>query len=159
MVSEQCWQRAPHADGLVAMQPKELWYGGIVRRNGAKVAVGRNAQLRIIDENNRTLSQYTIPYSAVVEVEDEQVVKKDQLLFNWDPYTASIVSTYDGVVEYVDIVENVTMREELDDATGLKQRVIIESRMRNLSPAIRVLDKEGNVLSSYMIPTLSLIHI
>ncbi len=127
----------------------------VTQLDGSLVAVGRNAQLKIIDENNRILSQYTIPYSAIINVTEGQEVQKGEVLFNWDPYIASIVSTYDGVVEYVDIIENVTMREELDDTTGLKQRVIIESRMRNLSPAIRVVDGEGNQLASYMIPTRS----
>ncbi len=121
--------------------------------DGTRVAVGRNARLKIIDENNRILSQFIIPYGAKINVNEGDKVVKGQILFNWDPYTASIVSTHDGYVKYVDIRENVTMREELDDTTGLKQRVIIESRMRNLNPAIHIVDKEGNKLSSYMLPT------
>lgn len=127
--------------------------------DGSRVAVGRNARLKVIDENNRVLAQFVIPYGAIINVEEGQDVERGHILFNWDPYTASIVSTVDGVVRYVDIKENITMREELDDTTGLKQRVIIESRMRNLSPAIQVVDDEGNRLSTYMIPTRSYLQV
>ncbi len=124
----------------------------VIQSDGSRVAVGRNARLQIIDDNNRVLSQFIIPYSAKINVEEGQKVARGQVLFNWDPYTASIVSNHDGYVKFVDIKENITMREELDDTTGLKQRVIIESRMRNLNPAIHVVDEEGNVLSTYMLP-------
>ncbi len=124
----------------------------VTQSDGSRVAVGRNARLKIIDDNNRVLSQFIIPYSAKINVEEGQKVTRGQVLFNWDPYTANIVSNHDGYVQFVDIKENITMREELDDTTGLKQRVIIESRMRNLNPAINVVDEQGNVLSTYMLP-------
>ncbi|MFQ5631055.1 MAG: hypothetical protein ACE5I1_19965 [bacterium] len=131
----------------------------VTQIDGSCVAVGRNARLKIIDENNRVLSQLIIPYGAIINVEEGQEIERNHVLFNWDPYIASIVSTVEGVVQYVDIRENITMREELDDTTGLKQKVIIESRMRNLSPAIQVMDEEGNRLNSYMIPTRSYLQV
>ncbi len=118
-----------------------------------QVAVGRNAKLKLIDDNNRVISQFIVPYGALINVSDGDTVKKNDVLFNWDPYTASIISTADGFIRYIDIKENVTMREELDDTTGLKQRVIIESRMRNLSPTISIVDSEGEKLASFILPT------
>jgi DNA-directed RNA polymerase subunit beta' len=148
-------QVAAKQDGKVTFENLK----SVTQDDGSRVAVGRNAKLKIIDDNNRILSQYIIPYGAIINVEQGQDVARSHILFNWDPYTASIVSTVDGIVKYVDIKENMTMREELDDTTGLKQRVIIESRMRNLSPAIQVIDKEGNRLSAYMIPTRSYLQV
>ncbi|KAA3661843.1 MAG: hypothetical protein DWQ10_03675 [Calditrichaeota bacterium] len=118
-----------------------------------RVAVGRNAKLKLIDANDRVISQFIVPYGATVNVNNGDKVEKGEVLFNWDPYTASIIATTDGTIRYDDIKENVTMREELDDTTGLKQRVIIESRMRNLSPAISIVDDEGNKLTSFILPT------
>ncbi|KAA3618123.1 MAG: DNA-directed RNA polymerase subunit beta' [Calditrichaeota bacterium] len=117
------------------------------------VAVGRNAKLKLIDDNNRVISQFIVPYGAAVNVQDGDVVEKNKVLFNWDPYTASIISTTDGFIRYDDIKENVTMREELDDTTGLKQRVIIESRLRNLSPSVTIVDAEGVKRASFILPT------
>ena len=148
-------QVASKSDGKVNFEILK----SVTQADGTTVAVGRNAKLKVIDSNNRVLSQFVIPYSAVLNVEEGQPVKKGDILFNWDPYTASIVSTAHGVVRYVDIKENITMREELDDTTGLKQSVIIESRMRNLNPAIHVEDSEGNKINAYMIPTRSHLQI
>ena len=144
-------QVAARQDGRVEFENLK----SVTQADMTVVAVGRNARLKVIDENDRVLSQFIIPYGAQINVTDGQDVKKGQVLFHWDPYTASIIATTEGTVKYIDIKENVTMREELDDTTGLKQRVIIESRMRNLSPTVQIVDAEGNKLSSYILPTRS----
>ncbi|MCA9730489.1 MAG: DNA-directed RNA polymerase subunit beta' [Deferribacteres bacterium] len=136
-------------DGAIAIENLKA----VEQADLTKVAVGRNAKLKLIDDNDRVISQFIVPYGATINVNDGDKVEKGKVLFNWDPYTASIISTTDGTVRYDDIKENVTMREELDDTTGLKQRVIIESRMRNLSPAISIVDGEGNKLTSFILPT------
>ncbi|MEE4312843.1 MAG: DNA-directed RNA polymerase subunit beta' [candidate division KSB1 bacterium] len=117
------------------------------------IAVGRNGKIQIIDEDNRVLDTFVIPYGAEVIVDEKQDVKKGDLLFRWDPYVASIITTYDGIVKYVDLQENITFREELDDATGMRQSVVIETRSRNLSPQISIVDKDGNEKGHYIIPT------
>ncbi|MDZ7288824.1 MAG: DNA-directed RNA polymerase subunit beta' [candidate division KSB1 bacterium] len=132
----------------------------IVQDDGTTIAVGRNGKLKIIDENNRVTAQYVIPYGANILVKEDDHVQVGQVMFRWDPYTASILSNHDGIVRFVDVKENVTMREELDETTGLKQRVIIDTRLRNLSPQIHIVDDSGKKLSSYILPTRSylLVH-
>ncbi len=125
----------------------------VVHEDGAMIAVGRNGRLKIIDENNRVTAQYNIPYGAQVVVKEGDEVEKGTVVFQWDPYTTSILSNHDGIVKYVDLKEKVTFREELDETTGLKQRVTIETRNRSLNPQIVIVDKDGKKLSNYILPT------
>ena len=131
----------------------------ITQEDGTTIAVGRNGKLKVIDENNRVTAQYVIPYGANILVNEGDRVQQGQLMFRWDPYTASILANHDGYVKFVDVRENVTMREELDETTGLKQRVIIDTRLRNLSPQIQIVDDHGKKLSSYILPTSSYLQV
>ncbi|MDZ7266102.1 MAG: DNA-directed RNA polymerase subunit beta' [candidate division KSB1 bacterium] len=137
-------------DGIVKFENLK----SVLHGDGTTIAVGRNGKLKIIDENNRTVAQYIIPYGANLLVKEDEAVKRGKILFRWDPYTASILANHDGVVRFVDIRENITMREELDETTGLKQRVIIETRLRNLSPQIHIMEGDRK-LSTYILPTRS----
>jgi len=125
----------------------------VKQEDGTTVAVGRNGKLRVVDDNNRIAAQFIIPYGAVVLVNEGERISKGKVVFRWDPYTASILSNHDGEVKFVDIKDSLTLREELDETTGLKQRVIIETRSRNLSPQIHIVDAHGKKISSYILPT------
>ncbi len=120
---------------------------------GNVIALRRNGQLKVLDDDNRVISRFTVPYGAHILVKDKERVKKGQTLFRWDPYSDTILSNTDGKVKFVDIRENVTYREEVDEATGQRQMVIIESKSRELSPHIRIVDKGNKKLGSYIIPT------
>ncbi|MCH8286765.1 hypothetical protein IIB79_09605 [candidate division KSB1 bacterium] len=117
------------------------------------IALGRNGKIEIIDENNRTVAKYTVPYGATLMVKNGKRVEKDQIVFRWDPYSLVILADKKGTLKFVDIREGITFVEELDDQTGLRQRVIIESRARKLNPYIYILDKKGERLVNYIIPT------
>jgi len=125
----------------------------VKRDDGEIVTIGRNGRISVLDDDNRLMERLTVPYSATVLVESGSRVTRGTVIFKWDPYTANIISNFSGTVNFVDILENITLREELDETTGLRQRVIIETRMRNLSPTIQVLDDQGEVLASYVVPT------
>ena len=138
-------------DGLTEFENVKF----VQQENGTTVAIGRNGKLKIVDDNNRVAAQFIIPYGAVVLVSEGERVPKGKIVFRWDPYTASILSNHDGQVRFVDIKDGLTLREELDETTGLKQRVIVETRSRNLSPQIHIVDSHGKKLSSYILPTRS----
>ncbi|MBN1998555.1 DNA-directed RNA polymerase subunit beta' [candidate division KSB1 bacterium] len=127
----------------------------VKRESGEIVTLGRNGRIKVLDEDNRIVERLTVPYGANVLVETGTSVTKGDVIFKWDPYSASIISNTSGTVKFVDIIENVTYREELDETTGLKQRVVIETRSRNLSPTIQVIDENGTLAASYVIPTRS----
>ncbi len=126
---------------------------------GYLVATARNGQIKLKDEENRVLSVYVVPYGAHIITTEQQQVKKGDVLFQWDPYITGIIANHSGWVRFHDVIENVTYREEADEATGMRQRVIIESRNRSLSPQIKIEDKEGNVLSSYILPVRASIQV
>ncbi len=121
--------------------------------DGNLIALRRNGQIKIIDEDNRVICRFTVPYGAHLLVLDQDMVKKGQTLFTWDPYSDTILSNTDGKVKFVDIKENLTYREEVDEATGQRQMVIIESKNRDLSPHILIVDKSNKRLGSYIVPT------
>ncbi len=127
--------------------------------DGNLIAIARNGKMKIIDDDNRILSNYIVPYGSNIHIKENEQVKKGDILFSWNPYITGILSFHSGKVEFNDIIENVTYREETDEATGLRQRVIIESRDRSLSPQIKILDEDGNELSSYILPTQSSIQV
>src|SRR5881409_301552 len=100
-------------------------------------------------------SRFHVPLGATLMVEDGAKVGKDGVLFTWDPYTNPILTDVPGVVRFVDIVEDETVREELDELTGRRQRVIIEDREKKLHPHIEIIQKKGDKekrLRDFVIP-------
>ena len=125
------------------------------KEDGGLITLGRNGRIKILDPDNRIIERLTVPYAAEVLIEDGVKIEKGTIIFKWDPYSASIIASGKGKIRFVDLIENVTYREELDEATGLKQRLIIETRSRNLSPTIQILNEEGEATASYVLPTRS----
>ncbi|GAB4336938.1 MAG: DNA-directed RNA polymerase subunit beta' [Calditrichia bacterium] len=130
--------------------------GELVKR---KVAIGQHGKIHVVDESGRSLVKYTVQAGANVMVEEGEEVNKGATLFEWDPYSTVILTEHSGRVVFVDIVENITAREELDEQTLQKQRVIIESRNKNLSPHIKIVDEEGNTLATHILPVKSQIRV
>ena len=100
-------------------------------------------------------SRFHVPLGATLMVEDGAKVARDGVLFTWDPYTNPILTDVPGIVRFVDIVEDETVREELDEITGRRQRVIIEDRDKKLHPHIEVVQKKGEKekrLRDFVIP-------
>ena len=89
-------------------------------------------------------SRFHVPLGATLITEDGQKVARDGVLFTWDPYTTPILTDVPGIIRFVDIVEDETVREELDELTGRRQRVIIEDREKKLHPHIEVVQKKGD---------------
>ncbi len=131
----------------------------VERQDSEHITVGRNGRINLLDDDNRVIERLSVPYGASILIADKEHIKAGELIFRWDPYSAVIITTTDGTIKYSDIVENVTYREELDEATGMKQRVIIESRNRHLSPTIQILDDNENATSTYLLPTRSFLAV
>src|SRR6266704_1237233 len=100
-------------------------------------------------------SRFHVPLGATLMVQDGAKVARDTVLFTWDPYTNPIMTDVGGVVRFVDIVDDETVREELDELTGRRQRVIIEDRDKKLHPHIEIIQKKGEKekrLRDFVIP-------
>ena len=119
-----------------------------------EVVIGRSAEMRITDEHtNIILTTSHIPYGAHLYIKNGAKVKKDQLICDWDPYNAVIISEQSGKLSFENIKEGLTFRVESDDQTGFQEKVIIEARDKTKNPSINILDKKGKeVLRSYNIP-------
>jgi len=129
------------------------WHGlKIVRQeSGDTIVLNRNGQISISDENGRELEKHTVPSGSILYVKDGQEVDKGTIFIRWDPYTSPILTEVGGKVRYEDILEEVTMVEEVDEATGLTGRVIVEHR-GEYHPQIVIEDEKKEVLAIYPIP-------
>ena len=126
----------------------------VVPRTGDSwVVVGRNGELEVRDDQGRVRGgHYHVPHGALLRVQEGQDVEEDQALYEWDPYNNVIISPNAGTVQFVDLVEGVTYREEIDENTSIAGLVVIEHRDRTLSPHIVVVDENGDELGNYIIP-------
>ncbi|HZF66628.1 MAG TPA: DNA-directed RNA polymerase subunit beta', partial [Gemmatirosa sp.] len=84
-----------------------------------------------------------VPLGAIIMVEDRQAVARDQVIFTWDPYTNPIIADVQGTIRFVDLVEDETISEELDELTGLRQRAVVEDREKKLHPHIEIWQDKG----------------
>ena len=116
-----------------------------------KVVIGRTGEVRIIDtKNDRLLITNNIPYGSTLLVKDGQKVSKGDPICSWDPYNNVIVAEADGVLKFENVIEGITYREEADEQTGHREKVVIETRDKTKIPSIIV---EGKVDKSYNLPT------
>ena len=127
----------------------------IINEDGAagKIVVGRLAEVHFIDINTGIiLSSQNIPYGAQLFVGDKEKVEKGTMIAKWDPFNAVIVTEMAGRIHFNDVIEGVTYRVEEDEATGLRERIIIEAKERNRIPSADILDEKGNIIRSYNFP-------
>ena len=118
------------------------------------ITIRRNGVVKMIDENNRIIARYTVPYGSLLHCRDEQEVAQDDILFEWDAHMTSILATETGTVKFIDIKSGLTVREQVDEITGMKQSVIIEvPGQRKLNPSIVLQSEEGKKIGNYILPT------
>jgi DNA-directed RNA polymerase subunit beta' len=117
------------------------------------IVIGRLAELRIIDRKTGiALTTHTIPYGSKLYVKPGQEIEKGKLICEWDPFNAVIISEMAGKIGYDFLIEGITFREESDEQTGFKEKVIIESRDKTKNPAIKILNPKGEELRVYNLP-------
>ena len=116
------------------------------------ICIGRNGKIHIVNEKGRSLINYTVPYGAKIFVDDKAKIDRGKILFEWDPYSSVILTEKTGKAKYEDLVENVTSHEEIDEHTLQKQLVVIESRNKNLSPHISIVDSKTKEKVTYILP-------
>ena len=118
-----------------------------------RLVMGRSAEMRIVDTHTDvTLSSSLIPYASKLFKSSGEIIHKGDLIAEWDPYNAVIMSDVAGKVSFENVIENQTYRVESDAQTGLQDKVVIESRQRTKNPTVNILDDEGNILKVYDLP-------
>ena len=118
------------------------------------VVVSRTTEVRIVDENTGiTYSQYDVPYGSVLYKKDGDTVAKGDLICEWDAYNAITIIEVAGKVQYDNLIDGVTFREETaDDVTANRDKVIIESRDKSKNPSIHIVDENGESKKQYNLP-------
>ncbi len=118
-----------------------------------QIVVGRLAEMRIIDPNTKmVLMTANIPYGSKLFFNNGDTVKKGDMICEWDPFNAVIVSEVGGRVNFEAVEEGVTYCVESDEQSGLKEKIIIESKDRTRVPSAQILDEAGQVIKSYALP-------
>jgi DNA-directed RNA polymerase subunit beta' len=116
------------------------------------IVIGRAGELKIIDKSKNVSMTANIPYGSKLFVSHKDKLKKGDVICKWDPYNAVIISEFEGILKFNNLIEGVTYREEVDEQTGFTEIVIKENRDKKMIPTISVEDKTGNELKSYNLP-------
>ncbi|HYK00514.1 MAG TPA: DNA-directed RNA polymerase subunit beta' [Thermoanaerobaculia bacterium] len=134
-----------HYEGLVVVETH--------KEGGQLIVMNRNGSLVIKDEKGRDRERYPIVYGARLQVRDGQKVEQGQTLVEWDPYTFSILTEELGTIKFKDILEGVTVHEEVDEVTGLSRFIIVDSPDEKKQPTIEIKDKQGKTIRKYHMPS------
>ncbi|MBO4625996.1 MAG: DNA-directed RNA polymerase subunit beta', partial [Alphaproteobacteria bacterium] len=141
----------------------------ITNSNGRVVVLSRNGSVSVVDAKGKELFSCALPYASMLIKNDGDKVEKGEKVAEWDPYSNTIIAEKDGVVQFKDLVENVSVQEEVDSMTGIVSHKVINwkaNTKKPLSPAITLVDEKGNVISlggkkiaEYMLPTYSVLNV
>ncbi len=114
------------------------------------VVMGRNTQLSIEDENGLQKAIYKVPYGSKLFFQNDDKIKKNTKICEWDPYTTPVIAETSGIVNFVDLTDGVSLAETVDDATGISTKTVIDwktqSKNTDLKPRITLRDEKGNVI-------------
>ncbi len=121
--------------------------------DGNNIVVGRMAEMRIVEPTTgMVLTTANIPYGSKLYFQPEDMVKKGDMICEWDPFNAVIVSEEAGRVRFENVIEGITYRVEADEATGLREKIMIESKDRTKAPEAHLIDAGGNIIRTYTLP-------
>ena len=129
-------------------------------RGKALVVMNRNGEVHVLDEQARSRGKYPVPYGAHIKVRDGSLVKRGDLLAEWDPFSIPILAEIGGSVKYGDVIEGKTMQEQVDENTGLSRKVIVEFKGANFRTRVSIKDSKGktaripgtNAVARYLLP-------
>jgi DNA-directed RNA polymerase subunit beta' len=139
----------------------------VVRKDGAFIAMNRQGAIKIVDNAGRERETYPVVYGSVIKVAEGDVVKPGTTLVEWDPYSVPILTEVSGTVKYGDLIEGVTTREQIDDATGLTHKAVTDSKDASARPRISVKGPDGNTIplpsgrgvARYLLPKGAIINV
>jgi len=148
-IAEQTQKTTKHA-GVIEFKNIKT----VTDKEGRVLAISRKGEILVRDESSdRVRARLGVPYGAVLVVKDGDRVDRGAILYEWDPYSDVIISAKGGVLKFVDIVEGVTIKEKVDEKTGLRQKVIVDDREKKLQPHIKLLNEKGKTVGNFIVPT------
>jgi DNA-directed RNA polymerase subunit beta' len=139
-------------DGILAVEGRE---GGSPAGGATKplIVMNRSGSINILDDKGVVRERYSVVYGAHLKVRDGGHVEKGQILVEWDPYTFSILTEGTGTVRFKDIIDKVTVHEDVDEVTGLSRLIIVDSPDEKKQPAIEVIGPHGEIVHRYHMPS------
>ena len=133
-------------DGTVQIKNRNV----VQNSSGVFVVMSRNCEMLLTDDKGRERARFRVPYGARLIVDDGATVKRQDKLAEWDPYTLPIITERSGKVEYLDLLDGVTLVERMDEVTGLTSRVVVDYKQNSkgvdLRPRLQLKDEKGEVL-------------
>ncbi len=143
--AEQSMVEASH-DGLVTVKNRTV----VQNSQGVPVVMSRNCEIVLTDEKGTERARFRVPYGARLLVDEGATVSRQQKLAEWDPYTLPIITERAGTVEYLDLIDSITLVERMDEVTGLTSKVVVDykqaSKGVDLRPRLQLKDERGEVL-------------
>jgi DNA-directed RNA polymerase subunit beta' len=134
-------------DATVAVKNRNV----VINSAGVPVVMGRNTEIVLLDEAGREKARHRVPYGARLLADDAAQVSRGDRLVEWDPYTIPIITEKDGIAHYVDLIEGLSVRETVDEATGISSKVVVDWKQQprgsDLRPRITLRDEDGEVLT------------
>ncbi len=142
-------------DGTVQYEDMKV----IMNPDGENIVMSRSGVVNVLDDDNRTVGKFDVPYGAKILVAKDEKISRGQMLYEWDPYNAVIISEHPGSIKFKDFIENVTFRQVADELTGNLQTRTIDSRDRTKSPTIDIMGEDNHVLINYIIPSNAILQV
>jgi DNA-directed RNA polymerase subunit beta' len=118
----------------------------VSNKQGKLTVMNRNGEVGIIDDNGRERERYKLNYGAILHFKDGDAVKAGALVADWDPYTVPILTEVSGIVKFGDLMEGMTVSEQVDEVTGLSHKVVVASKDANAKPRVTIKDQEGKTV-------------
>ncbi len=146
------------SDGFLKIASKN----NIVNRDGKIVVVTRNCEITIVDNDKNELHTYKLPYGSTINYKNGELVKKGDHLAEWDPYNIPVVAERHGVIEYGDLIENVSLRERVEDSTGVSSKIVMDWKQyskQELKPRLSIVDGSDEEQREYLLSVGTIISI
>ncbi len=146
------------SEGFVKIVDK----GTITNRDGKVIVVSRNSEIVLCDNDKKEIHSYRLPYgSTILRKNGESVIKGDHLA-EWDPYNIPVIAESDGLVKYSDLTENVSLREKIEESTGVSTKIVIDWKQyskQELKPRLSLVTGKGEVIKEYALSVNTIIGI
>jgi len=124
----------------------------ITNKDSDLVVMNRNGEVKVVDDKGKEKESYPVTYGAILKVKDGAQVKPGELLVTWDPYSIPILSEASGRVKFGDIIEGITMKEEVDEVSGMVQRVVTEFKEEKRLPRVSIKGESNKTIGRYPLP-------
>lgn len=130
----------------------------VTNKHGQMVAMSRKAKLVVVSKDSRELQEYNVEYGSIVLVNNKQEIAIGTKLVEWDPSSKILITEKAGTVSFVDLIENITVQNRFDEATGKTSRIILDHKGERYQPALSIVDNKGEEVQ-YFLPSSALLAV